>query len=319
MILFNLTPLEKSFVRATTYVNKAGKTVSRKAYTDNRIAKVHTASNRVRAAWRKGETHKSIMDRLQKRHHRLLDDAKEVLKHHEALGKAKESGGTHSEYGIHVDDHHHISKQIKNIHAKLEDSSQRIMLHQSHTSMKKKPVEKDIDKQKSTKKVVVQGKANKGVKSKKQEELTEEQIKDRIKKRGYTTFKDSFDLERVAERKKEVEELNKIESNLKNLPNHVKKNIKGHVSKDHLKNMKKKLGEDRFNKALEIKKEGSFKFEDVVKIPLTKIQSISGIKNKTRAEKYKRAFAVYVSKNEGKFNDYNEAIIAYLKSIGDWN
>ena len=76
-----------------------------------------------------------------------MEDAKEVLKHHEAIQSAKGKGDTHSEHGIHVDDHHHILKQIKNTHAKLEDSSQRIMLHQNHTELS---IQKRQDKNKRT-------------------------------------------------------------------------------------------------------------------------------------------------------------------------
>ncbi len=141
-----LLPLKKGFVRATTFTTKSGKVVNRKAYTDKRIAKTHTSSNRVRSVWGKDETHQSALKRYLGKHHQLLEDAKETLKHHKALEHAKKNNQTHSEHGIKVDDHHHVIKHLHNLNEKLEDSSQRVMMHKNHTEL---AIQKRQDRNKS--------------------------------------------------------------------------------------------------------------------------------------------------------------------------
>ena len=242
-----LIPLNKAFIKATQYTTKSGKVVNRKAYTDKRVAKVHMPSNRVRAAWRSSETHAQVSERLHKKHSQLLDDAKEVLKHHDAIKAAKGKGDTHSEHGIHTDDHHHVLKQIKNIHSKLEDSSQRIMLHQSHTSLlddKKKPQKKskeeilkqkknadwkkfiesrkkideektkkewdEDDKRETDKKKTLKSKADKP-----QKKDTRESVLANAKKRGFLTMGDQIKLDKIKEEETEEETEEGVRSKIK--------------------------------------------------------------------------------------------------------
>lgn len=138
--MFLLLPLKKGFIK--TYTRKDGTVV--KAHTDKRISKTHTASNRARSIWKRDETHKQALKRYTGRHQKLIEDAKETLQHHEALEVASKAKKSHSEHGISVEQHHHVKKHLHNLNQKLEDSSQRIMLHQNKTSMMgdKKPVSK---------------------------------------------------------------------------------------------------------------------------------------------------------------------------------
>jgi len=134
-MLLNLKPFKKGFVKATTFTTKKGTVVHRKAFTDKRVAKTHTASNNARLTWKGDESFGGLRDRLHSKHKQLLNDAKETLKHHEAILEAKKKGDTHSSHGIKVADHHHVVKHLHNLHQKLEDSSQRIMQHQNYNPL----------------------------------------------------------------------------------------------------------------------------------------------------------------------------------------
>ncbi len=315
-----LIPLKKAFIKATTYTTKSGKVVNRKAYTDRRIAKVKMPSNRVRASWRKHETHGQVLTRLQKKHHQLIEDAKEVLKHHEAIKQAHKSGDTHSEHGIHVKDHHHVLKQIKNIHANLEDSSQRIMLHQNHTEL---AIQKRLDRnkkktEKRKKETTSDFIENARSESKKVDKLITKLGKDEwvkkamIARKTFVPYKPELEMEWDNANKKALKPVdNKPDANALEGIEYGPKGKKKTVLKDTVK----KQEETEKSIRAEIKKRGYVTFGDQMK--LDKIQT-EETEERIRAKIKERGYATIgdSSKLERIYDKIKEDIDKWNPAIG---
>jgi len=145
--LFTLfTPFEKGFVHATSYTNKQGKPVHRKAYTDKRIAKKVVAKDKIRTPWTKDKTYQEVKEKLHTERDSLKKKLEDVRAHKEELLEAKKKGYTHTKRGIKVDHEHHLKTHEKNIHEKLETTNHKIMLHASHKELLREKIEETREK-----------------------------------------------------------------------------------------------------------------------------------------------------------------------------
>ena len=137
ILLFS--PFWKSFVKASTYTTKKGRTVHRKAYTDSRKAKEFKASDKVRSAWTKNKTYNQVKDELHSRRKKLHENITEARKHLGEIEEAKKSDKTHSKRGIKVEHAHHVARHHDNLMEKLDHVNNKIMLHDNAISLMEKP------------------------------------------------------------------------------------------------------------------------------------------------------------------------------------
>ena len=170
--------LEKAFIHSTTYTTKKGKTVTRKAYTDKRIAKKVVAKDRINIPSIKSKSPKEVSEKLHSERDSLKAKLEEVRQHKADLVEAKAKGQTHTDKGIHVDHAHHIHKHEKNLHEKLETANHKLMLHENRYELQR---EKGEEAKK--KRVTIRKEAQKKTESekkpqsdKKPQEMTKEEF-----------------------------------------------------------------------------------------------------------------------------------------------